>query len=69
MSAASLIRIEPPRFAMTGAGVVFGLPFEFYDDAMAYSIDAPEFIARGGLRVAAVQLQATPFVVASEARS
>lgn len=68
MSAA--IRIEPPRFAMTGAGVVFSVPFEFYDDVMGYSIDAPEFIARGGLRLSGVQATpATPFVVASEARS
>lgn len=49
MSAAT-VRIEPPRFAMTGAGIVFGVRFEFYEDVMGYSIDAPEFIARGGLR-------------------
>jgi hypothetical protein len=64
------IRIEPPRFAMTGAGVVFSVPFEFYDDVKAYSLDAPEYIARGGLRQAAVQAQpASPYIVASELRS
>jgi hypothetical protein len=62
------IRIEPPRFAMTGAGVVFSVPLEFYDDVLAYSIDAPEFIARGGLRTAASQLN-PGFIVASELRS
>jgi hypothetical protein len=62
------IRIEPPRFAMTGAGVVFSVPFEFYDDVMGYSIDAPEFIARGGLRANEGQTGSI-YVFTTEARS
>ena len=62
------IRIEPPRFAMTGAGIVFSVPFEFYDDVMAYSLDAPEFIARGGLRANEGQTGSI-YVFATEARA
>jgi hypothetical protein len=62
------IRIEPPRFAMTGAGIVFSVPLEFYDDVMGYSIDAPEFIARGGLRANERQTGSI-YVFTTEARS
>jgi hypothetical protein len=67
MSAAT-IRIEPPRFAMTGAGIVFSVPFEFYDDVMGYSLDAPEFIARGGLRTRDGQTGSI-YVFTTEARA
>lgn len=62
-------RIEPARFAMTGAGIAFGVRSEFWEDVHGGSLDAPEFIARGGLRLAAVQMQpASPYFVASEVR-
>ena len=62
------ITIEPARYAMTGPEC--GITQQFrpgygYDDAQP--LDAPEYIARGSLRVGHQMIQGTRYVSASDA--
>ena len=41
------IVFEPIRFGITGPGFVLGMRSEFYSDALAYGLDAPDCIATG----------------------
>lgn len=67
------IEIEPPRFGLTGPSHLIGLRFEFIEDALAYSIDAPAYIARGSLTSSAHKgaegvMQTYHYICATEAR-
>ena len=41
---------EPIRYGITGPGIVCGMRFEFYDDALSYGLNAPDFIATGSTK-------------------
>lgn len=67
------IAIEPPRFGLTGPSHLIALRFEFLQDAMSYSIDAPDYIARGSLTCTAHKgiegvMQPYHYICATEAR-
>jgi hypothetical protein len=67
------LAIEPPRFGLTGPSHLIALRFEFMEDALAYSIDAPAYIARGSLTSTAHKgseglMQPYHYICATEAR-
>ena len=41
---------EPIRFGITGPGYIHSMREGYFDDAQAYGLDAPSYIATGSLR-------------------